>query len=120
MPAMQPSEAPESQESDDLIIMLRDMQRAYETAGADGEMGALAAKEAADRITALEAEVARLREALGEIATDEHPLGWIAIAALAQREQPVPICDYCDETDPAEQAKCHAKQCGQLAQGEQP
>ena len=46
---------------------------------------------AADRISAQAAEIERLRaklakalEALGEIATDEHPLGWIAITALAE------------------------------------
>jgi len=42
------------------------------------------ALEAADRIEELEAELAKAVEALEEIATDEHPLGWIAIAALAE------------------------------------
>jgi hypothetical protein len=40
--------------------------------------------ETADRIEALEAKLAKAVEALGEIATDEHPLGWIAIAALKE------------------------------------
>ena len=54
--------------------------------------------EAADRIEELEAEVAKARdriaepgvklakavEALEEIATDEHPLGWVAITALTE------------------------------------
>jgi hypothetical protein len=31
-----------------------------------------------------EARVKELEEALSEIATDEHPLGWIAIAALTK------------------------------------
>ena len=36
-------------------------------------------------LTDVEAERDRLREALEEIATDEHPLGWIAIAALTTK-----------------------------------
>jgi hypothetical protein len=36
------------------------------------------------RAEAAEAKLAKAVEALGEIATDEHPLGWIAIAALAE------------------------------------
>ena len=37
------------------------------------------------RAEAAEAEVERLRDALSEIATDEHPLGWIAITALQEK-----------------------------------
>ena len=36
------------------------------------------------RAKAAEAKLAKAVEALEEIATDEHPLGWIAIAALAE------------------------------------
>jgi hypothetical protein len=36
------------------------------------------------RAKVAEAKLAKAVEALGEIATDEHPLGWIAIAALAE------------------------------------
>lgn len=41
-------------------------------------------KRLSSRLTAAEAREERLRGALQEIATDEHPLGWIAIAALTE------------------------------------
>ena len=37
----------------------------------------------AAEIKRLRGDLAKALEALGEIATDEHPLGWIAITALA-------------------------------------
>lgn len=74
---MQPNEAPERIWTDGFDYS----SKPSDTIGRTGYVRA-------DLHTALEAEVARLREALGEIATDEHPLGWIAIAALAQGEQP--------------------------------
>lgn len=37
-----------------------------------------------DRAEAAEAKLAKAVEALEEIATDEHPIGWVAIAALAE------------------------------------
>ena len=43
-----------------------------------------ATMEQINRTLAVEAKLAKAVEALEEIATDEHPLGWIAIAALAE------------------------------------
>ena len=48
------------------------------------EAARLDAKEAEAYSVWLEAKLAKAVEALGEIATDEHPLGWIAIAALKE------------------------------------
>lgn len=52
----------------DLVERLRKTQELYEQAGVDGSEGALQAREAADRITALEAERDEWIKIVGQIA----------------------------------------------------
>jgi hypothetical protein len=86
--------------SDDLVKRLRSVDISWNEAGeycaeAADLIEALdkACKEWADvsqqnyqRAKAAEAKLVKVVEALSEIATDEHPLGWIAIAALKELE----------------------------------
>jgi ElaB/YqjD/DUF883 family membrane-anchored ribosome-binding protein len=91
--------------SDDLVKRLRSVDISWNEAGeycaeaADLiEVLDKACKEWADvsqrnyqRAKAAEAKLAKAVEALGEIATDEHPLGWIAIAALKELTGDKPV-----------------------------
>jgi len=89
--------------SDDLVKRLRDWEHVYpedynkdeghlydEAADRIEELEAQQAKtyQALLKVTKIhdevEAKLAKAVEALEEIATDEHPLGWIAIAALTE------------------------------------
>jgi len=63
--------------SDDLKNRLINPESAMRPTISDG-------RRALARIEELEAKLARAVGALEEIATDEHPLGWIAIATLAK------------------------------------
>jgi len=68
----------------DAADRIEQLVAANEALTAQLEAARLDAKEAEAYSVWLEAKLAKAVEALGEIATDEHPLGWIAIAALKE------------------------------------
>lgn len=72
------------QRADELEARLHEFQAAqgYRYIGRD--MKPVLARYLEDRAEAAEAKLAIAVAALGEIATDEHPLGWIAITAIAE------------------------------------